>query len=257
MVSIRAPDWNWQALGQLAIDRRGGRRRRRTRHRGWTPAPRHAAVRPGGDVDDASKPVDRAGATKMSPDPARPIWGTTCLTRNRNRLPYAKTSTSIARDARRPCARGRALSDRVAARPASARRRRSLSRGVATEAPGRAEVVLRQPHARFGATVRSESTRRRRRSTSHRQHAVHRRQSRAAQRRLGRLLPERDRRPPHARRSGPSCVRAVSRIDELNVSPTTNDAVMIAVPMSDPATISSASPLRRPMFRSASRRKLG
>ena len=55
---------------------------------------------------------------------------------------------------------------------------------------------------------------------------------------------------------GPSSRRAMSRIDESSVSPTMNEAVMMAVPSSEPATTSTASPLRREMLRRASRRKL-
>ena len=56
---------------------------------------------------------------------------------------------------------------------------------------------------------------------------------------------------------GPSWVRAESRTDAPRLSPTMNDAVMMAVPRSDPATTSRASPRRRPMLRSASRRNVG
>ena len=56
---------------------------------------------------------------------------------------------------------------------------------------------------------------------------------------------------------GPSWVRAESRTEAPRLSPTMNEAVMIAVPSSDPATTRRASPRRRPTLRSASRRSVG
>ena len=56
---------------------------------------------------------------------------------------------------------------------------------------------------------------------------------------------------------GPSCSYAPRRIDDVNVSPTTNDPVMIAVPSSDPRITSTVSRGRRATLRSASRRSTG
>ena len=56
---------------------------------------------------------------------------------------------------------------------------------------------------------------------------------------------------------GPSCSYAIRRIEELNVSPTTNEPVMIAVPSSDPRMTSAVSRGRRTALRSASRRRIG
>ncbi len=56
---------------------------------------------------------------------------------------------------------------------------------------------------------------------------------------------------------GPSCVCATRLIDALNVSPTTKEPVMIAVPSSEPSTTSSVSRGRRVALRNASRRNTG
>ena len=57
--------------------------------------------------------------------------------------------------------------------------------------------------------------------------------------------------------TGPSCVRPMSRMEPLSVSPTMNEAVMMAVPSMAPATTKAASPRRRATFRSANRRNIG
>src|SRR5690242_10597402 len=57
--------------------------------------------------------------------------------------------------------------------------------------------------------------------------------------------------------TGPSCSYAMRRTDALNVSPTTNDPVMIAVPSNEPSTTSTVSRGRRTALRTASRRNTG
>ncbi len=57
--------------------------------------------------------------------------------------------------------------------------------------------------------------------------------------------------------TGPSWVRAKSRIDAFSEVPVRSEATMIAVPSNEPISTSTASPRRRLALRNASRRSIG